>query len=276
MLRNILYKIVARFKSALFNLKIFISPNKRFIYTLNNGDRFYLCDDEISRSIYVYNDFENVNRAYWDGLIVPGMTVLDIGANWGVYSVAARRLMGVSGMLISFEPNLDEFNKLKDNIKLNKFNDQNVTLINSAVGDIKGEAKFYIPPSFKGAYGSMGRPKIEEDCKEVNVPVVTIDETLSDLDIRQVDVIKVDVEGAEIKVLQGMRRTLVERSPTVLMEVSDKRTNVFGYKANELCKFLMDIGYNLYLPVIKNKTISLESYKPQEHIKYIDIIAKKD
>ena len=269
-------KIIVRFKNIIFNLKLLMNAKKRFIYRMNNSDRFYLSDDEISKSIYVYDNFENINRLFWGSLIKPGMNVIDIGANWGVYSTAARRLVGENGMLMSFEPNKVEFEKLKENLKLNKFNQKNITLINSAVGDEEGTAEFFIPPNYKGAYGSMGRPKINEDCKVVKVPVVTMDDVLKKHGVSKVDVIKIDVEGAEIKVLHGMKKTLDAQSPVILMEVSDKRTEVFGYKAKELCVFLADMGYSLYLPVLESGKIGLKTYEPSDHIKYVDIVAKKD
>ena len=267
-------KIIFRIRQYLFNLKINLSREKRFRHSTSNGDRFYLYDDEISRSIFIYSGFENINRDYWESLIKPGMNVFDIGANWGIYSVSARRLIGGGGRLYSFEPNKEEYIKLADNLKYNFTNLENVELVNSAVGDVDGTTSFYIPPSHKGAYGSIGQPKIAEDCDKVEVPVLRIDSFIKKAKVEKLDVVKIDVEGAEIKVLKGMEETIKEYKPTILMEVSDKRTEVFGYKAHELCDFLISKGYTLYLPVSRpDGEVVLDEFVPENDIKYVDVVA---
>jgi FkbM family methyltransferase len=273
---NILDKVFIRVNRFILNWKIKNSPNGCFEHKISSGDKFALSNDEISVSLYVYDNFENTNRKFWDDLIKPGMTVFDIGANWGVYSVAAKRLLGSDGNLVSFEPNKNEYSKLNKNLSLNKGGMSHVTLVNSAVGDSDGSAIFYMPPEYKGAYGSLGRPKIDEDCEAIEVKITKLDSYINENSISALDVIKIDVEGAEIKVLTGAIETLKKFSPVILMEVSDKRTIVFGYKARELCDFLLDIGYKLYLPRVTEKgDVTLEDYIPEDYIKYVDIVAKK-
>jgi len=273
---NILDKIIIRIRQFILNWKTNNSSDGNFRHKILSGDIFALSNDEISVSLYVYKNFENTNREFWDDLIKPGMTVFDIGANWGVYSVAAKRLLGESGNLVSFEPNKNEYNKLQNNLSLNADGTSHVTLVNSAVGDTDGVTTFYMPPKYKGAYGSLGRPKIEEDCDAVEVKITKLDTYIHENDISALDVIKIDVEGAEIKVLTGAVETLEKFSPIILMEVSDKRTTVFGYKAKDLCEFLLNIGYKLYLPRVTDKgDVVLDDYMPEEFIKYVDIVAKK-
>ena len=273
---NIIDKIIIRLKKVILNWKIKSSPDESFKYKLLNGDTFALTNDEISVSLYVYDNFENTNRLLWDNLIKPEMTVFDIGANWGVYSVAAKRLLGKEGCLVSFEPNKNEYSKLEKNLSLNEGGEPEVTLVNSAVGDSDGVTTFYMPPKFKGAYGSLGRPKIDENCDAVEVDILKLDSYVEKNNVSKLDVIKIDVEGAEIKVLTGAVETLKKFSPVILMEVSDKRTTVFGYKAKELCEFLTNIGYKLYLPRVSDSAdVVLDDYTPEDYIKYVDIIAKK-
>lgn len=128
-----------------------------------------------------------------------GMTVVDAGAHIGLYTIKASKRVGAKGKVISVEPDPRNFKLLKENVQLNKL--ENVVLINLALSDFCGKNIFYecLDPSLSGLTPSsespIYKPKLTEIC--------TLDELLKSMGIREIDWLKIDVEGAESKVILG-------------------------------------------------------------------------
>lgn len=256
--------------------RYFEHNSKGPIYDLGNGDRIQLYKDEISYKLYTQNEFENNNRSLWDRVLQTGMTVFDVGANCGLYSLSASRRVGTAGKVFAFEPNPRERDKLMNNLSLCEQLDRgSVSIQVEALGEYTGETQFFIPDTFKGAYGSIRRPDIQENCQEINVPITTIDIFVTEQNITSMDMIKIDVEGNELNVLKGAQATLKTHQPIVLMEVSDRRTKVYNYRARELCDLLLDKGYELFVSQKRNmdgKPVIIP-YVPPEYISYVDVFA---
>ncbi len=252
------------------------NPGQGVIHDLGNGDRAFLWPDEISYKIYTTHNFEGKNRALWERSIQTGMTVFDVGANWGIYTLAASRLVGKNGSVYSFEPNDREREKLLRNLDLmDEQRKQTVTVSNEAIGNYTGTTSFHIPVDYKGAYGSIRKPDIEENCVEVTVPLTTLDAFISNNGIEAFDAMKVDVEGNELNVLDGAKASLQKFQPLVFMEVSDRRTKAYEYKASRLCEILLEMGYELYIPgdVDDQGNPSAIAYTPTDYISYVDMFA---
>jgi FkbM family methyltransferase len=135
----------------------------------------------------------------------PGMKVFDVGANAGFYTLAFSRLVGANGHVWAFEPLPENVRNLRRHIALNGL--VNVTVVEAAVSEKAGTARFLPRPS-----NAMGRLS---DQGELTVPSVSIDETFQTTGAP--DLIKLDVEGAEVAVLEGARRTLSRYRPTILL-----------------------------------------------------------
>ena len=105
--------------------------------------KYNIWNDEISFKIYSSGAFEEQNKLLWKNLIKRDMTVFDIGANAGIYSMIAAEILSGRGMVHSFEPSEIERNKFKKNFELNStIDDSNVHLVDSAVGSITGHTTF--------------------------------------------------------------------------------------------------------------------------------------
>ena len=158
-----------------------------------------------------------------DRLIQPGMTVLDIGAHVGYYTHRYAPKVGGNGRIISFEPHPRTFKVLQHNTA--QFS--NVILNQLALADSAGTAELhdYLMMSASGSLhydqgmlnlqqsqlsDSDVAPRIGEDFHASTFTVQTrpVDDCLAELGIDQVDVVKMDIEGAEIGALRGMRRTI--------------------------------------------------------------------
>ncbi|MEZ5351933.1 MAG: FkbM family methyltransferase [Bryobacteraceae bacterium] len=136
-------------------------------------------------------------------IVRPGMTVADIGANIGFYTLLAARLLGGAGKVYSFEPTPGTFEILRDNIQVNGFLESGIVDCRAAaVADAPGSLRLF---TFSDDSGHNTLYWEDPDTPHVEVPAVTLDDAL---DGASVDFVKIDVEGAEPAVLAGMRRTI--------------------------------------------------------------------
>lgn len=131
-------------------------------------------------------------------LVKPGMIAYDIGANAGFYSLALARLVGNGGAVCAFEPLAENAANILDHLRLNKCS--NITLYQVAVADQNGLFTFHVAES--NAMGYLGGGG------EYWVPTVAIDTLLETNKLPVPDVVKMDVEGAESKVLEGAKKLL--------------------------------------------------------------------
>lgn len=137
-----------------------------------------------------------------------GDIVVDLGANIGYFTLLAAKLVGKEGRIYAFEPETKNYNYLSKNIRLNNYN--NVLAIKKAVSDKNGKTKLYICEQDTGHHTinqyegiKNYKPNIETKENFVEIETVTLDDFLEDKE-KAVDIIKMDVEGAEMLALSGM------------------------------------------------------------------------
>ncbi len=192
--------------------------------------------------------FESVERGFVEDLLQTGMTVLDIGAHHGLYTLIASRRVGPRGQVIAFEPSPREKKRLARHVRLNICG--NVRIEDFALGDKDSEADFFLVESNETGCNSLRPPAVQAPTRAVRVRVVRLDDFLHAEHIERIDFIKMDVEGAELAVLRGARRLLERRPrPPMLVEVSDLRTEPWGYRAREIVSCLREAGYEWFEPV---------------------------
>ncbi len=169
----------------------------------------------------VYEPFET---ELFRAKLKPGMTVLDVGANLGYHTVIAASRVGAAGRVIAFEPEPNNFELLSRNVRENNFS--NVRLCNIAVADKQGVLTLHISDSNKGKHSLVNTSaQSSEYTRSIEVQTRTIDDVMSEQNVTRVDIIKMDIEGAEPLALIGMKKTLtipgltlfVEFSPTALL-----------------------------------------------------------
>ncbi len=164
--------------------------------------------------------------------VKPGMNVLDIGANAGFYTLAASRLVGKNGHVWAFEPFAENANNLLRHLHLNDIT--NVTMVQAVVSDAAGVVGFNIAPN--NAMGS-----ISEETGGYQVPSVALDDLLAKGILPVPDVIKMDVEGAESRVLDGSQRLLRERKSVLLIALH-------GNEQKRAClSILKRLDYSVFL-----------------------------
>ncbi len=164
----------------------------------------------------------------------PGMTVFDIGAHVGFYTLLSSRLVGPEGRVFAFEPNPRNLPRLERHVALNKA--VNTTVMPCAVAEARGEMGFELAPALSTDSGYMGR--ISEG-GSVRVRVECLDQLLDEGAIVPADLVKIDVEGAERLVLEGGRRFFTSRKPTIFLATHGEEVH------RECCELLRSWGYAL-------------------------------
>ncbi len=193
----------------------------------------------------MYAGFESTEMRLVERLLRPGMTVLDIGAHHGLYTLLAAKRVGRRGRVIAFEPSARERKRLLTNVRLNRF--ANVRAELCALGDRAGEADLFLVDGPEDWYNSLRPPAVEERTCTVRVEVRRLDDVLETLGISRVDFIKLDVEGAELSVLRGAAKLLHgESRPAILAEVQDVRTRPWGYWASDIIQLLASADYRWF------------------------------
>ena len=199
------------------------------------GRFVYHPSDYLSRRLLLYNDFERKELQFAMDRARDGGTILDVGANIGVYTVACARAAGDRGHVIALEPGPMTFQKLTQTCALLEL--KNVTLLQVAAGRTSGTALFVSGRSERDVHQHLAdaRPHDAEDGLQVE------SRRLDDVcgpDAGAVTLMKIDVEGHELEVLEGAERILANGSVQVIVEFSDAALTAAGASSERLWKFM--------------------------------------
>ncbi len=167
-------------------------------------------------------------RAFQE-VVRQGSVVYDIGANVGFYTLLASKLVGRSGQVYAFEPAPRNCRLLQRHLEMNGVD--NVSVVQMAVFSTNGEALFD-----SSANHSMGHLAA---CGTLKVPTIAIDRFVFDQAMPAPEVIKIDVEGAELEVLKGSYQTLCRHRPLILLATHGAAVH------RECCRILEEHGFVL-------------------------------
>lgn len=202
-------------------------------------------NDVTDKHIRLREDFEQGEQSFVLKFLEPRMTILDIGAHHGVYTLLASKKVGPQGQVVSFEPSPRELRRLRWHIVLNRC--RNVRVEPFALGSSEGVAELFVCLGQETGCNSLRPPAVSEPTKSVHVLVTALDDYLQKHHIDLVDFIKLDVKGAELGVLKGATKLLSHNSrPVILCELADIRTEPWGYHCVEIYEFLATRGYQWF------------------------------
>ena len=179
------------------------------------GGRIYLdVEESLTMRRRAEGTYEPFKVAALQQLLPAGGTVVDVGSNKGDFALIAARSMGPEGRVIAIEPEPENCRWIQRSVDLNEYT--NVELHQLALSDVDGEAPLYLGET-SGRHAL--RPGREEQ-ESIMVRTRTLDSLLEDLGTGPPDMLKIDVEGAEVQVLAGAARTLMGSAPMwVLLDV---------------------------------------------------------
>jgi FkbM family methyltransferase len=203
--------------------------------------------DELDRFLGLEHDEVTLLTAYLDA----GMTAIDVGANVGIFTAAFARRVGERGSVHSFEPLPTSRRRLERTVELNRL--RQVVVNDCAVADRTGEIELHDYGMGYESWASLAPREIHTDqgvvrtAQRLTVDVVTLDEYCERHGIGHVDVLKVDVEGAEDLVLRGASDLLHAGAIDLVMaEVADTTLAAAGSRAHVLLDRLEQLGLWTY------------------------------
>jgi FkbM family methyltransferase len=151
-------------------------------------------------------------------LLAEGEVFYDVGANIGFFALAGARLVGPSGAVYAFEPVPDNAAAIRDSAELNAL--ANLEVVEKAAGGAAGRDRLLLVEDLSWSHlESQGWHPRTLDTLEIEV--VAIDDLVAEGLLRPPQLVKIDVEGAEIDVLEGMRKTIEEHGPAIVCELHD-------------------------------------------------------
>lgn len=185
------------------------------------------------------------------------MTVLDLGANIGFYSLLARSVVGPGGNVYSFEPFPENISLLRQSIHENKF--ENMTLIEAAVSDKSGESFLYLSPDACSEHSMLDLDfdyNKNQSQKKLKIQALNIDDYFVSFDDK-IDFIKMDIEGSEFRALDGMKKTLEQNQQiSIMTEFWPNGFRKDGKAPQDFLKRLVDLGFELFHIDSSNSTLA--------------------
>ena len=232
----------------------FIRINKKKINLTNkvvsvNGYKLSLLpnDDGISTELALFHTHEPLNTKLLSKNLKKGMICFDIGANIGYYTLLESKIVGEQGKVVAIEPSPVNFKLLQKNIQ-----DENVTnveLYQIAGGDHDGMIKFFLDPHSNLSRIIKNEEKVPENGQIVEVPIKKLDSFLETLQIKTLDFIRMDVEGYEFNILEGMKNSIKKFKPMIQMEV---HTSLLGNeKTKKLLEWIMSEKYEVVYNIVR-------------------------
>ena len=233
-------------------------------------------DPVVSGAIF-FNIYEKSESHFIKSICYEGMNILDIGANIGYYTALFSQLAGDRGSVIAIEPDLESYKYLSKSI--NSFNYKNVLSFRLAASDIKQKLPLFISKENRGdnrLYSTnQKRNSIMVDC-------ITVDELLEENKIENLDLIKIDVQGYEPKVLKGMLNIVRSSKKLILLsEFWPEGILQAGESPKEFLTMLRKMQFQLFELKKDGFLVLLKPSKDNKFIKkyqgreYTNIIGKK-
>ena len=190
----------------------------------------------IQRKLF-YHAFIDINEIReLSERLTQGAVFFDIGSYFGWYSLLLAKRCKAS--VYAFEPVAANYEVLVENIRLNAF--ENVRTFQMAMSDRVGEVSFLTP-----AAGNRGDGRILDEGGQ-RVPATTLDAFVAEHGITKIDAMKIDVEGAEVRLLAGGRDTLTRFRPMILSELNPRRLGFLGASESALLDALRELDYEIH------------------------------
>jgi FkbM family methyltransferase len=222
--------------------------------------------NDVSWSVFVGGMYEPNELAFFAATLEPGMTVVDIGANEGLFSLVAASCVGEGGRVIAIEPSSREFEYLRANIALNQL--ANVEPVRIALYNHAGSARLTLAEMGHEGQNALGdripNPHVGALGAET-VALGTLDGLVTAQRLDRLDLVKIDAEGSEARVLEGGQVSLSRYQPLLLIEIGSENLAAQGSTVKGLLELLSDLSYDVWvfgpdgLPRLRSKDEQLSS-----------------
>lgn len=250
---RLLAALVRRLPRGRYPVASWLARGRRQVFTAplrgTEGRLRFVCpiNNWIAREVFYHGIYAPQETILCRHLLQPGMVFMDVGANWGYFSLLAADLVGDSGAVVAFEPHPRLAGLLEANVNLNQL--KHVRTFRLAVADKEGDLSFADFPSDTENWGTahlaVGQASSAGDFP---VHAVSLSQALRRAGVDRVDLLKMDIEGAEALVLPAAEAEFAaHRIQRVLVEMHPQQSSQFGTAIDTLPGILLQHGYQAFL-----------------------------
>jgi len=229
--------------------------------------RKMFCHGNDGLALSIFKTYEPSQTQIVKNYVKKGDRVIDVGAHVGYYTLLLSQLVGNTGKVYAFEPDPKNFELLKKNIEVNSF--KNIELIQKAVSNKTGIIKLYLGDQDR-ATNRIYDAQLNDTKKSIEIKTISLDEYIKD---KKIDFIKIDVEGSELGVIEGMKSIFQNNKQIkIIIEFFPFLIEKSGNKPKEILKELENLNFEMFEILYKksNEKIDIDNY-----LKKNDIIDKK-
>jgi FkbM family methyltransferase len=200
---------------------------------------------DISQCTYVDGRYEPNEMYAMANLIGPGMCIVDVGANEGIFTIMAARLVGESGAVHAFEPSPRDRDRLGANVAVNGLS--NVRVHPEALGRVAGKAVLQVAGAEHPGHNTIGGFAYSETAEAytLEVDITTLDELAASENLTRIDLLKIDVEGSETATLEGAQAALRRFRPIIVVEAQEASLRQLGSSVSQLLQLLRTCDYDV-------------------------------
>jgi FkbM family methyltransferase len=250
----------------------------RVLAKTTNGFKMFVDARDLSIGPHIILDgvWEEWTEAALRSVVKPGMTVFEVGANVGFFTLICAEAAGAHGNVIAFEPDPDLARITRDNVELNGFH-RTTRVEELAMGAELGRAQFYRADRHRGN-GSIvsGLEQISHNATDtretIDVAITTLDAYCEASDLTP-QVLKIDAEGAESAILRGAPDLIGSSVPlTIVMEFAPRFVEASGDSARDLLEHLRSLGFALHRIDERKRKISPASADGLLHFETSELV----
>lgn len=211
------------------------------------------------------SDYEQMLEAFYTRLLTPGDTCIDVGAHTGRHTLPMAHCVNPGGRVFAFEPIPAIATDLREKLSASPDINGIVKLTQCALADVSGETDFTLVSNNPGYSGLLPRHyDREEQTKIIRVTLCRLDDFVAE--IPTVRYIKIDCEGAELRVLRGAALLLKRDRPIVSFECGDASLESYDYDAGDIFDFWSIHGYG----------VQSITHQPLDRAQFVDASARQE
>ena len=203
--------------------------------------------------LFLFGSYELPTVKFLERTLKPDYVCFDVGAQIGYLSLVMANAAQRRTRVVAFEPEELNTQRFASNMALN--NITNVELVKKAVSNTSGVLKLYLSnDNNAGTHSTIANdPNVGTAFEEV--AAVALDEIVEQLKLGRLDMIKIDVEGAELEVIQGAKNVLSKFRPTCIIELSENIQKSRGFSTTQFKKLMSEYGYHSFV-ILDNGSLS--------------------